>query len=178
MADQTSHEQRISATVDAFEAAMARFIARIEEAPAGVVETPPPDGGWSPVGIVWHVAVTNEAFAGLIDGSVPLANAPTDDFTETPFSEIAAKVPDQLEAPEKFHPPAGLSRYEALLRVRASQERLVTAMRAMPASRGLWTVKSILGDISVYQVGEWATAHVTRHNAQAKRTIEKATVER
>jgi hypothetical protein len=35
----------------------------------------------------------------------------------------------------------------------------------------LWTVKSILGLITVYQVGDWAMAHVARHNAQAKRTL-------
>jgi hypothetical protein len=38
-------------------------------------------------------------------------------------------------------------------------------------SRGLWSVKSILGQITLYQVGEWATAHVARHNAQAKRRL-------
>jgi hypothetical protein len=29
----------------------------------------------------------------------------------------------------------------------------------------------IVGRISVYQIGEWATAHVIRHNRQAKRAL-------
>ena len=80
-------------------------------------------------------------------------------------------MPDQLEAPPKFHPPEGMSRAEGLARARASGERFSQALRALPESRGLWTVKSILGLVTVYQVGEWATAHVARHNAQAKRAI-------
>jgi hypothetical protein len=102
---------------------------------------------------------------------VPLATAPEPDFAEVPFSELAAMVPEQLEAPEKFHPPAGLTQHEALGRAKASQSRLVDALRAMPESKGLWNVKSILGNLSLYQVGEWAVAHVARHNAQAKRAI-------
>lgn len=164
-----THDARIAATVTAFEAAMARFVARIENTPDDLAEQVRADGGWNAAGIAWHVAVTNEAFAGLVDGSVPLAKTPEADFVETPFREITAMVPDQLEAPEKFHPPAGITKADALARVRASQERLVQALRAMPESRGLWTVKSILGRISLYQVGDWAVAHVVRHNAQAKR---------
>ena len=30
----------------------------------------------------------------------------------------------------------------------------------------------IVGEITVYQIGEWATAHVIRHNRQAKRILE------
>ena len=56
-------------------------------------------------------------------------------------------------------------------RARASRDRMLQAIRGIPESRGLWTVKSMLGLVTVYQVGEWATAHVARHNAQAKRAI-------
>lgn len=164
-----THDERIAVTVASFDAAMGRFLARIENTPDALAEQARPDGGWNVADIAWHVAVTNEGFAGLVDGSVPLARAPKPDFEETPFHEITALVPDQLEAPEQFHPPAGITKAEALTRARASQERLVQALRALPESRGLWTVKSILGQISLYQVGDWAVAHVARHNAQAKR---------
>lgn len=150
---------------------MTRFLARVEAASDDVAERVPVDGGWSVAGIAWHVAVTNEQFAGLVEGSVPGAVAPDADFEETPFSEITSLVPDQLEAPEKFHPPSGVTRVEALAMARASQDRLVQALRALPESRGLWSVKSILGQVTLYQVGDWATAHVARHNAQAKRLI-------
>src|SRR5687767_10426112 len=103
-----SHEERIAATAAAFEAAMARLLARIESTPDAIAERVPADGGWSAAGVAWHVAVTNEQFAGLIDGSVPGARPPEEGFEETPFAEIVAMVPDGLEAPPKFHPPAGL----------------------------------------------------------------------
>ena len=166
-----THDERIAAIVAAFEMAMARLIARIESTPDDIAERVPADGGWSAAGIAWHVAVSNEQFAGLIDGSVPGARPPADGFEETPFAEILSIVPDGLKAPPKFHPPAGLTRVDALARARASRDRMLQAIRAIPESRGLWTVKSMLGLVTVYQVGEWATAHVARHNAQAKRAI-------
>ncbi len=166
-----THEARIAATAEAFEAAMARFLERIEATPDDVAERAPADGGWSAAGIAWHVALTNEQFAGLVDGSLPGAKPPEADFEETPFKEITSIVPDQLDAPPKFHPPEDLTRVEALERARASRDAMSRAIRTMPESRGLWTVKSILGLVTVYQVGEWATAHVARHNRQAKRTI-------
>ena len=166
-----THEERIAATAAAFEAAMARFLARLEATPDSIAERVPADGGWSAAGIAWHVALTNEQFAGMVEGSVPGARPPEPDFEERPFAEITSVVPDQLEAPPKFHPPEGITRADALARARASRDRMSQAIRAMPESRGLWTVKSILGLVTVYQVGEWATAHVARHNAQAKRAI-------
>lgn len=150
---------------------MTRFLSRVEGASDADAEQIPPEGGWSVAGIAWHVAVTNEQFAALVEGAVPLATAPDADFAEVPFSEITALVPDKLEAPEKFHPPEGVTRVEALGRARASQVRLARALREMPESRGLWSVKSILGQVTLYQVGDWAAAHVARHNAQAKRLI-------
>lgn len=150
---------------------MARFLSRIEATPDDIAERVPADGGWSAAGIAWHVAVTNEQFAGMVEGSVPGARPPEPGFEETPFAEILSIVPDGLEAPRKFHPPAGLTRADALARARASRDKMLQAIRAIPESRGLWTVKSMLGLVTVYQVGEWATAHVARHNAQAKRAI-------
>lgn len=150
---------------------MGRLLARIEATPHDVAVRVPADGGWSAAGITWHVAVTNEQFAGLVEGWVPGAKPPEPDFEETPFAEILSTVPDGLEAPPKFHPPANLTRDEALARARASRDKMSAAIRAIPESRGLWTVNSMLGPVTVYQVGEWATAHVARHNAQAKRAI-------
>lgn len=167
-----THDERIAAIVAAFEAAMARFLARIEAAADDAAERVPADGGWSAAGIAWHVAHVNEQFAGLIDGTMPGARPPGDGFTEVPFAQLVAPIRDMgLEAPDKFHPPAGVTKANALALLGASGGRLTEAIRAMPESRGLWTIKSILGQVTLYQVGEWATAHVIRHNAQAKRTI-------
>ncbi len=127
--------------------------------------------GWSVAQVMWHVAATNDGFAGIVDGSRPLAVPPADDFVETPFADIQAQVPDRLEAPEVFQPAADVTRAEALVRLQASRERFVAAYRALTPERGTWTIKSILGLLTVYQVGDWAAAHVARHNAQAKRAL-------
>src|SRR5690606_38972548 len=113
--------------------------------------------------------------ASLVDGARPLARAPEPDFVEEPFSGIAARVPGQLEAPDVFQPPADVTMAQALEKLRASCQRFKDAYKALPESRGLWTVKSILGLITVYQVGDWAIAHVARHNAQAKRVLSQVT---
>ena len=167
-----THEERVAATAAAFEAAMERFLARIESTPDAIAERVPADGGWSAAGVAWHVAMTNEQFARLIDGSVPGARPPEDGFEEKPFSEITSAIAGvSLEAPAKFHPPAGVTKADALALARGSRDLMLNALRRLPEARGLWSVKSILGQVTVYQVGEWATAHVARHNAQAKRTI-------
>jgi len=166
-----THTDRVAHTIAAFESAMDRLLARLESVSEAEAARSPADGGWSVAGITWHVAVATEGLASLVDGTRPLARAPEPDFVETPFSDITARVPDRLDAPEAFHPPADLTMAIALERLKVSRTRFVEAYRALPEARGLWTVKSILGLISVYQVGDWAVAHVMRHNAQAKRTL-------
>lgn len=166
-----THQERVARTIAGFEAAMARFVDRLDAVSEAEGTRVPPGGGWTVAGVAWHVAATNEGFAALVDGSRPLARAPEADFVETPFSEIAARVPGQLEAPEMFHPPADLTMAQAMERLHASSQRFRDAFAALPETRGLWTVKSVLGLITVYQVGDWAMAHVARHNAQAKRTL-------
>lgn len=167
-----THTERVTQTAAAFEAAMDRFLARVSAVPAADAERSPGDGRWSIADITWHIAVTNEGFAALVDGSRPLAKAPEPGFVETPFAEIQARVPERLEAPEQFHPPAGLTMAAALDRARASRGRFAAAYRGLGEDRGAWTIKSILGLLTVRQVGDWAVAHVARHNAQAKRTLQ------
>ena len=170
-----THQERVSLTIAGFESAMERFLARVTSLSEAEGTRVPPNGGWSAAGVTWHVAVTNEGFTTLVDGSRPLAREPEPDFVETPFLEIIAQVPDRLEAPEVFHPPADLTMAQALERLHASRTVFVDAYRALPEARGFWTVKSILGLITVYQVGEWAIAHIARHNAQAKRVLSQVT---
>ena len=37
---------------------------------------------------------------------------------------------------------------------------------------------AVVGTISVYQLGEWATAHIARHNRQAKRVLGEGLIRR
>ncbi len=166
-----THQERVAQTIAGFDAAMSRLMDRVETVSEAEGTRVPDGGGWTVAGIAWHVAATNEGFASLVDGSRPLARAPESDFVEEPFAEIASRVPNQLEAPEVFHPPADLTMAQAIDKLRTSCQRFRDAYTALPESRGLWTVKSILGLITVYQVGDWAMAHVARHNAQVKRTL-------
>ena len=166
------HSARIADLTTSFNESMARFLARLDAAPADQLARVPDAGGWSAAQVAWHVGATNEAFAGLIDGSLPHAKPATEGFVETPWSAIAAQVPAKLEAPERFHPPADVTKADALAKLRASQQRIVDALAGLDESRAQLTVKSTVGmPISLYQVGIWAAAHVARHNAQVKRAL-------
>lgn len=167
-----THTARIAELTAAFNDSMARFLARLDAAPSDQLTQAPAAGGWSAAQVAWHVAATNEAFAGLIDGSMPSAKPAPAGFTEMPWSAVASKTPAKLDAPARFQPPADVTKADALSKLRASQQHIVDALAGLEESRGSLTVKSIVGTpISLYQVGNWAAAHVARHNAQAKRVL-------
>jgi hypothetical protein len=167
-----SHAARIVELTTAFNESMARFLVRLHTASPQQLMKRPDGGGWSAAQIAWHVGATNEAFAGLMDGSIPDAQPAPDGFTETPWSDIAHQVPAKIEAPKRFHPPADVAAAEAVAKLVASQQLLVTALSGLDESRAGLTVKSTLGTpISLYQVGNWAAAHVARHNSQIKRLL-------
>jgi hypothetical protein len=167
-----SHAARIAELTAAFNESMSRFLTRLNGATAEQLEQSPEAGGWSPAQVAWHVGVINEAFAGLIDGSIPNARPAPEGFVETPWNAIASQVPAKLDAPERFHPPADVTAADAIAKVTASQERMVTALAGLDESRAGLTVKSTIGTpINLYQVGNWAAAHVARHNSQVKRLL-------
>lgn len=166
-----THQARVSRTLADFEGAMSRLVDRASTASAAEGVRVPPDGGWTVAGIIWHVATTNHGFADMVDGTRPLAEAPAAGFIETPFSEITALLPPKLEAPDVFEPPADITLADAMERLLASRRRFHDVYGHLPESRGMWTIDSFLGPVTVYQVGDWAAAHVARHNAQVKRTL-------
>jgi hypothetical protein len=168
-----THAERISELTTAFSDSMTRFLARVEHAPVDELMKKLVDGGWSACEIAWHVGAINNAFAGLIDGSVPKARPVGADFVETPWTDIAAKVPAKLDAPPMFHPPPEVTPDIALDLLRESRGRMLAALAGLTEERALgYTVKSTVGTpVNLYQVGNWAAAHVARHNAQAKKLI-------
>lgn len=167
-----THAERITELTAGFNDAMARLLSRLDAASADAMLQTPAAGGWSPAQIAWHVGATNEAFAGLIDGSIPNARQAPEGFTEPSWSSIAAQVPEKLEAPERFHPPAEVTVDDAVTKLLASQTRIVDALAGLDPERAQLTVRSTVGTpISLYQVGNWAAAHVARHNAQIKRLL-------
>lgn len=167
-----THTARIADLTTLFNESMARLLARLDAAASEQLTQTPDAGGWSAAQVAWHVGATNEAFAGLIDGSLPQAKPAPEGFEETPWSAIAKEVPAKLEAPARFHAPAEVTGAAALAKLRASQQRLVDALAGLDETRARLTVKSTVGTpISLYQVGIWAAAHAARHNAQVKRIL-------
>lgn len=168
-----THAERIADLSTAFSESMTRFLARLDSASPDALTTKPESGGWSAAEIAWHVGAINVAFAGLIDGSIPNARPAPPGFLETPWNEIATRVPAKLEAPERFHPPADLTADTALDTIRQSQDRFLSALAGLSEERAIgYTVKSSVGTpVNLYQVGNWAAAHVARHNAQVKKLI-------
>jgi hypothetical protein len=63
---------------------------------------------------------------------------------------------------------------EAIAALEASGMAMARALDAVTPDRGAAlgiTSPIVGGPINLYQVGEWATAHVIRHNKQAKQTL-------
>ena len=63
---------------------------------------------------------------------------------------------------------------EAIAALEASGMKMAHALDAVTPERGAGhciTSAIVGGAINLYQVGEWATAHVIRHNKQAKQVL-------
>ncbi len=92
-------------------------------------------------------------------------------FLERPWREIVPTIPGRLQAPASVQPPPVVTRMDAIALLEASGVRMARALDAVTPERGArhGIISPIVGGaINLYQVGEWATAHVIRHNKQAK----------
>jgi hypothetical protein len=168
-----NHDARIGSIVFSFEEAMTRFRGRMSSADPAAAERVPAGGGWTPSQVAAHVAMVNTSFASILDGSRPAAQPAPEGFVERSWAAIAGGMPEKLEAPSRVHPPAEVSRDAAVELLAASETRLAAALRALDAERARLTIESPIvgGRVSLYQVGEWAVAHVIRHNKQVKRLL-------
>lgn len=155
-----------------FAEANQRLIERLRGAEDAAAERSA-EGRWSAAQIGWHVAAVTSRFAGMISGEIPAAQPIDAGFRARVWTDVAASIPDRLEAPAALAPPAFLRRADAVAALEASGERMGQALDALTGARGdgMGIVHPIVGAISVHQIGEWATAHVIRHNRQAKRAL-------
>ena len=50
---------------------------------------------------------------------------------------------------------------------------MARAFDSLTPERGarMGITRAVVGSITVYQIGDWATAHIIRHNRQAKRVL-------
>lgn len=166
------HMARVTHLREAFAAANERLVTRLraatDDAAARSVTA-----GWTPAQIGWHVATVSTRFAGVISGDLAAAAPLPEGYVEKPWAEIAAAIPDKLEATEAIRPPAAVSRHDAIALLEASAVKMARALDTLTFDRGttLGLTNRIVGTITLYQVAEWATAHVARHNRQAKRAL-------
>jgi uncharacterized damage-inducible protein DinB len=168
-----THADLIERSRQAYREAHARFVKRLRDAPDDLVHRTPPDGGWSAAQIGWHVAAVDGQFADLVSGARPGAQPLDGDARETPWSELAAGIPQRIEAGKRVQPPADAQRAAVLHMLDESATKLDAALAALEEARGaaFAVTHPAIGTITLRQFGEWATAHTIRHNAQAKRVL-------
>ncbi len=134
-----AHGDRIERLCRAYEEAHGRFVARLAGVPAARAEAIPPDGGWSAAQIGWHVAAVDAAFADLVSGARP-SQPLTEAFRERAWSEVAAAIPQKLEASRAVLPPAAVQQDTALAALAASAGQTADGA-AEPDSRSWFTVR-------------------------------------
>jgi hypothetical protein len=168
-ATQARHLARVRHLRESFAAANERLVARLRAA-TDEQSARSLAGGWTPAQIGWHVAAVTSRFAGVISGDMKGAVPLPDGFVETPWEQVAAAIPAQLKAPDALAPPPSATRHDAIAALEAAGMRMARAFDTLTPERGsrLGLTSPIVGTITLYQVGEWATAHIMRHNRQAK----------
>jgi len=168
------HLTRVRHLREAFAEANERLVARLRRVDDGAAEAKGESGAWSAAQIGWHVAKVSTRFAGLLSGDLPGAQPLAEGFQPREWATITAGMPATLKAPSGTEPPAGVRRSEAIAALEASGVRMARAFDALTPERGEHlgiTAPVVGGTITLYQLGEWATAHVIRHNRQAKRVL-------
>ena len=168
----SDHYARVRHLREAFAEANERLVVRLRRVSDEAAERAPGDG-WSAAQIGWHVAKATTRFAGLVSGDTPGTQRLAADFRARPWAEVAAAIPGRLQASGSLQPPRGVRRSDAIAELEASAMRMARAFDALTPERGggFGLAHPITGPITVYQIGEWATAHVIRHNRQAKRVL-------
>jgi hypothetical protein len=166
------HLSRVRHLRESFAEANERLVARLRKAADDAAQRPA-DGGWSAAQIGWHVAAVTTRFAQIMSGDLQAAQPLPTDFRERSWDEIVAHVPPRLTASAAVAPPAIVSKSEAIATLESSATKMARALDTLTAERGgrMGFTHPIVGTITLYQLGDWATAHVIRHNRQAKRVL-------
>lgn len=168
-----THAALIERSRQSYRDAHARLVKRLRDAPDDLVHRVPAGGGWSAVQIGWHVAAVDGQFADLVSGANPGARPLAADAAETPWTKMLAGIPERIEAGKRVQPPPDARRDAVLDMLDQSAAKLDAALAALEEERGATfaVTHPAIGTITLRQFGEWATAHIIRHNAQAKRVL-------
>lgn len=171
-AAQASHLSRLRHLRESFAAANEHLVKRLRASDDEAAERPA-GGGWSAAQTAWHVASVNVRFAALLAGDVPAAKPLGAGFVERPWGEIAAAIPEKLEAAAAAMPPAKVTRHDAIAALESSAVKMARALDTLTPERGatIGVTNPLVGTINLYQVAEWAVTHVERHDRQAQRAL-------
>jgi hypothetical protein len=167
-----THAARIDNLRAAFDQASARFLARYDTATSEEAVAAPPDGGWTAAQIAAHVSAVNRALSAIVSGRLDRATPPPEGFVERPWRDVAAGVTGRLQSPASMIAAPTVTRADARTSFEASRALVLETFAGLDETRARHIFKdSRFGAISLYQVGDFLTTHVARHNAQLKRVL-------
>lgn len=169
----TSDSTRIQASAAAFKAAADAFVAELERLTDETAAVQSKGDGWTPAQIGMHLALSNELFAGVLTGAVPMAQPAPSAFAEDPH--VFSRVPAKITTFPSLEPPAGVKRSEVLERLRLANQQMLQAIEALPADRATsQCVQLPFGLITLHQFAEFTGAHMIRHTVQLQQVIAAA----
>jgi len=163
------HAERIASIRTAFNEANGRMIDRLEQLDSAAA-TRQPATGWNVAQIACHTAMTTEFLSAALSGALAEMSVPRDQaFTE----QLASfPFPDRVQTFPALEPPADTTKGDALARLRQSADVFGKALETATAERcGTICVKLPFAVVSIYEVGEFAGGHITRHMGQIDRTL-------
>ena len=163
------HSTRVQASATAFKTAADSFVSSLERLTDDSATVQPKDGGWTPAQIGMHLALSNELFAGILTGAVPMAQPAAAGFGED--ADVFSRVPNKITTFPSLVPPAEVRRSEAVERLRRANEQVLAAIQALPPDRASHCVQLPFGTISLYQFADFTGAHMVRHTAQLQRAL-------
>ena len=167
------HSTRIQASATAFKTAAESFVSSLERLSDDSAAVQPKEGGWTPAQIGMHLALSNELFAGILSGAVPMAQPAPAEFAED--AQVFSRIPNKITTFPSLVPPDGVKRGEALDRLRRANAQLVAAIEGLQPDRAAsQCVQLPFGTVSLYQFADFAGAHMLRHTAQLQRTLASA----
>jgi hypothetical protein len=165
------HAQRVQAVRDMFAQANDTLASEVDTLDrATAVRNPAPDS-WNAAQLAHHVALTNGFLSGAISGSIAEVMKPRPaDFQET-LASMDLSAP--IETFSILEPPEDADPGDAVSRLRESQDIFFNALDTVSEERcGAECIELPFGLFSLYEVAEFAAAHVVRHTGQMRRAVE------
>jgi hypothetical protein len=167
----TAHADRVNRLLESLRGATQQITTTLERASEDAAQHCPKQGQWSATQIGYHVALTNEWFAGAFSRTgVTLPFLGESDFDDESWNLDAPPV--GVQAPGLLEPPARVTRREAVDKIQSSAERLAPFLAQLTSEDGSAMCVTVpWATISLYQLAEWAGGHALRHLRQMRRAL-------